>query len=99
MEIKIIEKWIQQGAPYKKHWAFIPPVSPELPEVKDEKWPRNEIDRFILHKMESAGLSPNEEAGKEAMLRRLSIDLTGLPPDIDLQDKFLSDNNENVMDK
>ncbi len=97
-EIKIIEKWIKQGAPYKKHWAFIPPVSPDLPEVKDKKWPRNEIDRFILHKMESVGLSPNKEAGKEALLRRLSIDLTGLPPDIDLQAKFLSDNNEKSID-
>lgn len=97
-EIKIIEKWIKQGAPYKKHWAFIPPSSPELPEVKYKKWPRNEIDRFILHKMESVGLSPNEEAGKEAILRRLSIDLTGLPPDIRLQDKFRADNSNNAID-
>jgi Protein of unknown function (DUF1553)/Protein of unknown function (DUF1549)/Planctomycete cytochrome C len=97
-EIKLIEKWIKQGAPYKKHWAFIPPESPDLPDVKDEKWVRNEIDRFILHKMETLGLSPNKEAEKETLLRRLSIDLTGLPPDIDLQDKFISDNSEKAID-
>jgi hypothetical protein len=93
-EIAIIEKWIRQGAEYKKHWAFIPPVKPALPEVSDKGWPKNEIDRFILEKMESRGFSPNEEAGKETLLRRLSIDLTGLPPDPDTQEKFLNDTRD-----
>ena len=99
LEIKLIEKWIQQGAPYKKHWAFIPPVKSPVPEVKNKDWPRNEIDNFILHKMESAGMEPNEEAGRETLLRRLSIDLNGLPPDITLQEKFAADNSANTTDK
>ena len=93
-EIAIIEKWIRQGAPYKKHWAFIPPEKPEVPEAAHRGWARNEIDRFVSAKMDEAGLSPNEEADPETLLRRLSIDLTGLPPDLDMQDAFLREDKE-----
>lgn len=89
-EKKLIRKWIDQGARYEKHWAFIPPKIQEPPDV-DSEWPSNEIDRFVLAKMEEFNLEPNERADPERLLKRVSFDLTGLPPSIELQDKFLSD--------
>ncbi|MFN3996238.1 PSD1 and planctomycete cytochrome C domain-containing protein [Algoriphagus sp.] len=90
-EIRLIEKWIHQGAKYEKHWAFVPPKKSEIPEVDDEDWPRNEVDYFILAKLEESGLKPNEEADKEALLKRVSLDLTGLPPTLEMMDAFLAD--------
>lgn len=87
-EIKLIEKWIKQGAKFKPHWAFIPPVKPALPAVSDKDWAKNEIDVFVLAAMTQKGLNPNEEADKERLLKRVSIDLTGLPPALSLQDSF-----------
>ena len=78
-EIALIKKWIEQGAPYEPHWAFVPPVKPAIPEVKEKDWAKNEIDYFILQKLEKKGLKPNEEADKERLLKRVSLDLTGLP--------------------
>jgi hypothetical protein len=98
-EIAIIKKWISQGAVYEPHWAFVPPVKPSLPEVKNKSWAKNEIDYFILQKLEKKGLSPNEEADKERLLKRLSLDLTGLPPDVPTMDRFLSDNDPNAYEK
>lgn len=98
-EIKLIKKWIDQGAKYQKHWAFIPPQPQELPEVDDEEWPVNEIDRFVLAKMEEHGLEPNAEADKERLLKRLSFDLTGLPPTLTQQEKFSSDNSADAYEK
>jgi hypothetical protein len=99
LEIRIIEKWIRQGAQYKKHWAFIPPEKPEVPLAGEKKWVRNEIDHFILAKLREKGLEPNEEADHETLLRRVSIDLTGLPPDVASQDAFLKDGTEQAYDK
>jgi hypothetical protein len=90
-EIKLIEKWIQQGAKYEPHWAFIPPVSPDIPKVRNASWSRNEIDYFILQKQEELGLTPNEQADKERLLKRVALDLIGLPPSIELMDDFLND--------
>jgi hypothetical protein len=90
-EKKLIKKWIDQGAKYQKHWAFIPPVQRPLPDVQNE-WISNDIDRFVLAKMEEQGLQPNEPAEKERLLKRISFDLTGLPPSIELQDRFQNDN-------
>lgn len=98
-EIALIEKWIRQGAAYKPHWAFIPPVSSELPKVRDKRWPRNEMDYFILSSIEKNGLKPNKEADKERLLKRLSFDLTGLPPSIEIQDRFLQDPSSNAYEK
>ncbi|MCE7864062.1 MAG: DUF1553 domain-containing protein [Bacteroidetes bacterium CHB5] len=97
-EISLIKKWIEQGAKYKPHWAFIPPKKHPLPEV-DELWPKNEIDYFILERIEAAGLQPNKPADKERLLKRVSFDLTGLPPTPDLQARFLADNSENAYEK
>ena len=98
-EIKLIEKWIKQGAKYKKHWAFIPPVKPALPKVQDEEWPIQPIDYFVLSKMEQKGFSPAEASDKERLLRRVSIDITGLPPTLDMQERFLNDNSPNAYEK
>jgi hypothetical protein len=98
-EKKLFEKWIEQGGKYEKHWAFVAPVKIPLPQVADKTWPKNEIDHFILNKMEQEGLSPNEPADKERLLKRVSLDITGLPPSLDMMDKFLADNSENAYEK
>lgn len=93
-EVALFKKWIKQGAKYEAHWAFIAPVKVPLPEVKNKKWVKNEIDRFVLAKMEEKGLNANEEADKERLLKRVSFDLTGLPPTIEMMDRFLADKSE-----
>src|SRR5690606_24835577 len=89
-EKEILKKWIQQGAEYEEHWAFIPPEKSPLPNIQKPQWPRNEIDFFILHAMTQKGLSPSEEAAPERLLRRLFVDLTGLPPTPEEINQFLS---------
>jgi hypothetical protein len=76
-----LRAWIEQGADWKQHWAFVAPRRPALPAVKDARWARTPIDRFILARIEQAGLQPNPEADRRALIRRVSLDLTGLPPD------------------
>lgn len=98
-EIALIEKWIKQGAKYKPHWAFIAPVAAKLPKIDNTDWPKNEIDYFTLAKMEQNGLEPNEEADKERLLKRVSLDITGLPPTLELQNRFLNDNSANAYEK
>lgn len=98
-EISLIEEWIKQGAKYERHWAFTAPVAPVVPKVKTEDWTKNEIDHFILAKVEEKGVKPNPEADKERLLKRLSFDLTGLPPGIEMMDKFLADRSSNAYAK
>jgi len=98
-EISLIKKWIRQGAAYEKHWAFVSPKSPSLPEIKDKRWPKNEIDYFILNKQEKKGVTPNAEADKERLLKRLSLDLNGLPPTVEMMDNFLADGSANAYEK
>ncbi|MCF2520857.1 PSD1 and planctomycete cytochrome C domain-containing protein [Dyadobacter sp. CY351] len=98
-EVDLIEKWIKQGAKYEKHWAFVAPKKPALPEVDDKDWPKNEIDYFILQKQEQKGVKPNEEADKERLLKRLSLDITGLPPTLKMMDEFMADNSANAYEK
>lgn len=98
-EIKLIEKWIQQGAKYEPHWAFIPPKSSAIPKVKNESWPRNEIDYFILQKLEEKDLTPNEESDKERLLKRVCLDITGLPPSLEMMDNFLVDDSNDAYEK
>ncbi len=93
-EKQILKKWIQEGAEYKKHWAFIPPQKPELPK-NDFDWGANEIDQFILAKLNEVDLKPSAQADKERLIRRVSFDLTGLPPSIEQVDEFL--NNESPV--
>ena len=98
-EISIIEKWIKQGAKYERHWAFTPPKKPAIPKVKNKEWAKNEIDYFILQKLEQKDLNPNPEADKERLLKRASLDLTGLPPSIEMMDKFMADKSSNAYQK
>jgi hypothetical protein len=84
-------RWIDQGAEYKPHWSLIPPEKPTLPKIRQAGWPRNEIDHFILARLEQEGLSPSPEAAKETLLRRATFDLTGLPPTLAEIDAFLAD--------
>jgi hypothetical protein len=98
-EIKLVEKWIRQGAKYEPHWAFMKPVKSPLPKVKTEEWPKNEIDYFILNKAEAIGLSPNKETAKEYLLKRLSFDLTGLPPTEEMMDRFMKDGDSKAYEK
>lgn len=97
-EIAIIKKWIEQGATYKPHWAFIPPVKATVPNLKSD-WALHEIDYFILEKLKENGLKPNEEAPKSQLLRRLSYDLTGLPPSVDMLNRFLADDSKESYEK
>ncbi len=98
-EIALIGKWIEQGAQYKPHWAFTPIQVTELPKVKFKKWARNELDYFILAKLEAQRLKPNPEATKSYLLKRLSFDLLGLPPTLEQQTAFLTDNSEKAYEK
>ncbi|MEM8888287.1 MAG: DUF1549 domain-containing protein, partial [Bacteroidota bacterium] len=96
-EVEILKKWIEQGAEWKDHWAFIPPQKTELPEKKN--WGQNEIDQFTHAKMKAEGLTPSPEASKEKLIRRLSFDLRGLPPEIEEIDAFLQDDSPEAYEK
>jgi hypothetical protein len=98
-EISLIQKWIEQGAKYEKHWAFEPPKKAPLPAVENKEWCKNEIDFFILDELEKQKLQPNEEADKERLLKRVAFDLTGLPPSVEMMDKFLADNSATAYEK
>ncbi len=97
-EIDLIEKWIKQGAVYKPHWAFIKPVKSTLPDA-DEDWVRNPIDYFVYAKMAEKSLKPSPEASKEQLLKRVCLDLTGLPPSLEMQDRFLKDDSPQAYEK
>lgn len=97
-EIQLIKKWIQQGAKYERHWAFVKPQQRAVPDV-DEAWTVNEIDNFVLAKMKEHGLKPNDPADKERLLKRLSMDLTGLPPTLEQQQKFSDAESTDAYEK
>ena len=97
-EKEILKKWISQGAPYERHWSFIPPTKPSLPPVVKEEWVNNEIDYFILNKIEINELETSENATNEKLLKRLSIDLVGLPPTITEIEKFTQTDDFNFID-
>jgi len=90
-EKELVRRWIADGAVYEKHWAFVPPERPELPPVRNVAWVRNEVDRFVLARLEAAGLAPSPEADPGALLRRVFLDLTGLPPTAEETSAFLAD--------
>ncbi|MFM8982674.1 MAG: PSD1 and planctomycete cytochrome C domain-containing protein [Spartobacteria bacterium] len=102
-QIATVAEWIRQGAKYEPHWAFVTPVKPALPEVKDKAWPRTPIDNFILAKLESKGIKPSPEADKETLVRRVHMDLLGLPPTPEEIDAYMADTSdkayENMVDR
>ncbi len=98
-EIEKLKRWIEQGAPWAKHWAYIPPAEHPTPPVRREDWPANFIDNFLLHKMEAAGLEPAPTADDSTLLRRLSFDLRGLPPTAEELAAFRADRSPDRWDK
>jgi hypothetical protein len=98
-QVALFKKCIEQGAKYERHWAFAAPVKSRVPALKDNKWCRNEIDYFVLNQLNEKGMTPKEEADKERLLKRVSIDLTGLPPGIEMMDEFLADQSPDAYEK
>ena len=98
-EIERLTEWIAQGAQWQQHWAFTALVRPPLPAVKNRPWPRNGIDSFVLAKLEQEGLKPGAEADRATLIRRVSFDLTGLPPTPQEIDEFLSDPSPKAYEK
>ena len=102
-QTELLTRWIAEGASWPadagKHWAFVPPVRPAVPAVKHKAWPRNPIDHFILAKLEERGWQPSPAAEKRVLLRRVFLDLTGLPPTLAEQDRFLADNSPDAFAK
>lgn len=94
MEKAILIKWVEQGAEWKNHWAFESPKKVELPKTSSEDWVQNEIDYFVLNKLDYLELQPSSEASKETLIRRLSFDLTGLPPTQEQVVDFKNDSSE-----
>ena len=92
-EIETIRRWISQGAPWSEHWSYVPLGEVRVPRVDDVEWPWNEIDHFVLRRLEQADLDPSPRAPSSKLVRRLFFDLTGLPPTIDDIDTFLADNS------
>ena len=90
-QIELLRKWINAGAKYEPHWAYLPPTRPTVPEVKRLTWPRNDIDRFLLAAQEQHGLGPGPEADRITLVRRVYFDLTGLPPTPAQVDEFAND--------
>ena len=99
-EIDILTRWIDEGAVWEKHWAYIPPdKSIEPPEINNSKWSQNSIDQFIYAKLIEKGLQPSDETDKATLVRRLYLDLIGLPPTFEESQEFLQDTGENAYEK
>lgn len=90
-QIDVLRQWVREGAHWAEHWAFVPPKPQKPPSVYDKQWPRQALDRFVLARLEQEGIQPSPEAGKAALLRRVSFDLTGLPPTPEELAAFLLD--------
>ncbi|MBA3316105.1 MAG: PSD1 and planctomycete cytochrome C domain-containing protein [Planctomycetota bacterium] len=98
-EIALLKRWIEQGAEYEKHWSFLTPACPTLPEVQHSTWPRNPIDHFVLDHLERQKLSPSPPADRATLLRRVTLDLTGLPPTPEEIEAFLADHAPDAYEK
>jgi hypothetical protein len=99
MEIELIRRWIEEGASWEGHWAFSPPERAPLPEVRNPDWCRDPLDRFILSGLEAGNLQPSVEADRARLLRRASLDLTGLPPTLDQLKDFLGDDSPKAWER
>ncbi len=98
-EVALLTRWIEQGAEYEPHWSFVPAVRPNPPAVDDAAWPRNPIDAFVLGRLEREGLRPSPEADRATLLRRVTLDLTGLPPTPGEVAAFLGDDSPDAYEK
>ncbi len=98
-EKEVLKRWISEGAEYKAHWAFIPPKQSPLPKVRDKAWPQNAIDSFVLARLEKEGLKPSPRADKYTLVRRVYLDLTGLPPTPAQADVFVNDGSADAFER
>lgn len=98
-QIKQLIRWVKQGADWKKHWSFELPMRRPAPQVANTDWPKNDVDRYILARLESAGLSPAPQADKRTLIRRATFDLIGLPPTPEEVNAFLADNSTDAFTK
>jgi hypothetical protein len=102
-EIEVLKQWVAEGAKFAPHWSYAAPVRPEVPKPQRQDWARNDIDRFILARLEKEGLSPSVEADRPTLIRRVALDLTGLPPTVEEVDAFVADQDpkayENMVDR
>ena len=98
-EIDLLAKWVKEGAEWQGHWSYLTPHRPNLPKVRNQKWVRNAVDQFILARLQKEGLKPSREADKEHLIRRVTLDLTGLPPTIEEIDAFIADKSANAYEK
>ncbi|MGK0153461.1 MAG: hypothetical protein ACI9SE_000406 [Neolewinella sp.] len=96
---QLLVRWIEQGANWTEHWSFVAPVEPKQPKVSDAAWSRDAIDRFVLAKLDREGLQPNERADRRTLLRRVTLDLTGMPPTMKELQAFLSDTSPNAYER
>ncbi|MFT7631155.1 MAG: mono/diheme cytochrome c family protein, partial [Mariniblastus sp.] len=98
-QIEILRKWIAQGAKYESHWSFVAPTSQRIPDVARNDWPKNFVDYFVLEKLEQEKLSPSPAANKRTLIRRVALDVTGLPPSLEQVKTFLTDDSDDAYAK
>jgi hypothetical protein len=98
-QVELLTRWVREGAEFTQHWAFVPPGQSELPAVKNRGWPRNEVDRFVVARLEEERLKPAPEADKRTLARRLTLDLTGLPPTPREVEAFLADKRPGAYER
>ncbi|MCH7918495.1 MAG: PSD1 domain-containing protein [Planctomycetes bacterium] len=98
-QIALLSRWIEQGATWERHWVYMPPQRPAIPNIKNGAWVQNEIDSFVQARLEAEGLKPSPEAEKRVLIRRLSFDLTGLPPTTAAVDDYLRDESPKAYEK
>ena len=98
-EVELLSRWVAEGAKWQEHWSLVPPERPPLPVVKEASWPRNDIDRFILARLEEEGLHPSPEADRGTLIRRVTLDLTGLPPTPAEVDAFHADPSPDAYER
>ena len=98
-QVELLRRWIEQGAEWQTHWSFLPPQNPSVPRLDDAGWARNPIDYFILQRMKNAGLDPSPMADRRTLIRRLSLDLRGLPPTPQEVAAFLADDTSSAWEK
>jgi hypothetical protein len=98
-EIDLVKNWIESGATWQQHWSLVAPQRPTAPKVSDAAWPRNELDHFVMARLDREGLKPSPAADKLTLLRRATLDLTGLPPTLEEAENFLADQSEQAYER
>ncbi len=98
-EIDLLRRWVKDGAKFSQHWSYTKPASPAVPQPKDAAWAKNDIDRFLLSRLDKEGLKPQPEADRPTLIRRLSLDITGLPPTLAEVEAFVKDKSTNAYEK